>query len=342
MSHLIDPNTMQIVEDDADSLAKQAEELELAISDANASGFVPASPDPSPAPPAQAASVEPDPSQSAAPTVEPHREQIPNWGPQDWAEQSRAFREGTFGQPPKPAPETKVPDKFDALQAKIDQLADILLKAQQASQPQRPDFYSSSLDPEFAELNPEAASRLELVSKQAAERIRAIEERTNRTLSDLEARDRERQKMIENERAQAYVTNWDATLRRLVPDLQNYLPGAPGHQALSKWASESAPEYVGALANPYAVSPHFIAGMINQFRPMTPRKSLADVANPVLMGTAPAVVQQQEPSGPLLSEQQFTNAENILSGLYSQGKVKEAEIFEKAYERTVLSFNKPR
>lgn len=305
----LNPETFQVV-DTAAAEAQRTEQLAAAVEDAQRQMTV----------------------QQPAP---PRQEAAPQWSADDWRRESMRYH-GNFGaQPEKPKPS----DPMEAINKKLEHLAAMVEEYRKPQEPQS--FgYRAAADPELASADPGLANRFENLSTTFEQALAKQKEEYEKQLTEIKKTQAERDKAIEAERYAVYQSKWETELRRIVPDIEAFLPGTPGGQALFAWA-QAIPEYVDAVAgNPYRYSPHFVSQIINQFKasnatPPAKTPTLADLAAPVLGGQAPAAVQASVPDGPLLSEAQMATAWDEANQLYAQGYDKKGDALIAAYERTL-------
>ena len=235
-------------------------------------------------------------------------------------------------------------ETLEAMQAKMDAvLAELALLKQTPAPRQEPalsPMYRKELDPDFAELYPDLSERMELMSKGFEKRFESIQETHARELGVLRKAEEERQKLADQQRELAYSLEWEATLRKLHPDVEEYLPGTAKGQALVEWAKNFPIEYQNAIAKPRTVSPFMVGDILSRFKtaisPATPSpsRSLADLANPMLMGTAPVAVQPATPEK-VLSMEELRKAPKRVEELYRLGRRAEADELVETYQRTL-------
>jgi hypothetical protein len=346
MNRQFDPNTMTLSEVPD---RYQAEELALAIIGASQANPQVDNPGPPVVPEVVAPVV---PVQQAAP-IEPVRESVPVWGPDDWKRESASFRKSNFGGPQATPTQAVTPPAQDisSIQAQLNEMKALLQGRTQAAPPEpAPVGYRAELDPELSQVDPALAQRLEALSRNFETQLDRLNKTHSSELELIKKQNEEREAAVQSDRANSYQKTWEVSIAQLVPDLKDFLPGTPGGTALAQWAN-LVPEYAEAV-NPttcYNHSPHMLAMIISQFRPIykgsvaasTRTPSIADLANPVLTGQAPAVVQQPVPAGPLLTPQQMATAWDDAQRFMAQGKEKQADALIEAYERTVQAMNKP-
>jgi hypothetical protein len=347
MTVLYDPQTLQQVQDPITS-DRHAEEIELVIQDMR--GQMPdislqpdtkqpvSVPPPEPNPPQQ---VQPPPTPAQV-HEEPRREPVKGMTPEEWIHASREYRRQNFGgNQSQPQPQAAPSADIQSLQAKVEALTALFQQANNKPQyvpAQEPFGYRAALDPELAQADPELAARLERLSTTFESEIKKVNQSSSEKVSFLENRLREME-------AETYQKDWGRTLIGLVPDLQDLMPGTPGGMALAQWANQ-VPEYARAV-NPntcFEFSPHFVGRIMKEFQstyrqtplPSAQTPSLADLANPVLSGASPAVVQPPVQEGPVMSPEQMSRAWHDIQELMKYPRENEQKINELAetYERS--------
>lgn len=231
-----------------------------------------------------------------------------------------------------------------ALRQLQEQLAEI--KASIVSNARREDVapvYRPEDDPDFARENPDVAERFSLLTKSFNQRLEQVQQEASSKIAAIEERHLRTQKAVEEERQQLYVQNWDKELRRLVPDIDSFMPGAIHGQALVDWGMTIAPEYARAISDPYAHTPQFVAQVINAFKtsngivPVNGRRpSLGDLANPSLTGSSRVTVEVPEPAN-LLTDYQMANIKDLVDQAFRDKNHKLGNDLMDRYQKTLLS-----
>lgn len=205
------------------------------------------------------------------------------------------------------------------LKAMRETLAHLTDLVKQRNEPVVP-IYRPEEDDELAALDPIVADRFRRFSQSSQERLNAIEAKHQKEIQELKDQEKDRQKAMDEARSSAMQQNWNDTFVKLVPDYQDFLPGAPKAEALSLWANTMPAEYAGAIGNPRAYTPFFLAMVINQFKATsapatapTRQPAAGDLATRSL-GTAPARIVPPQQDPPLTADQ-VRNAQKIMDGL---------------------------
>ena len=228
----------------------------------------------------------------------------------------------------------------------LDQLAELKEQLARPRQEEAVPVYRPEDDPEFANENPALAERLNLITKSFNARLEQVQKLADSKIAAIEARSAKTTQAVEEERQQLYLQNWDKELRRLIPDVDLFMPGATHGDALVTWSVAVAPEYSHAISNPYAHTPQFVAQVISAFKVSNgitsvngKRQPLADLANASLMGSSRVVV--DPPEAPrLLNDYEFANIKDLVDKAYRDKKPKLGEDLMARYEQTLLQTQK--
>jgi len=214
-----------------------------------------------------------------------------------------------------------------------------------APQPVAPSYDPSS-DSELLSTYPELADKLSRLSAGFNAQVQNVEQKYQREIEALKSRQEQEARQSEQVAITDYQARWWATLRTLHPDYSDFAPGGIKGQALYEWAQGEIPEYIQALSDPYRFTPQFVGKILSQFKVSTepvieiPRaRTLADIANPSLMGASAPVSVQPPPTETYLTENQMRTIQADVERAYRMGDRTKADKLIDDYNKTLAHLN---